>query len=172
MADRATLCGLARPLPRQADPRRHGARHGQSTGPTSRQSRLAHGGAESPYQPQRSRGLCSPHAADTRAGHSHDSHGPHTGQHYRPSASRAHTLSGTERRRFSPQRSGASEATLTQAGQVPGLHAGAAAQPFAQKHAETQAKKPPTAPRGWQTTAYSLSGLCALSCAIDTPSRQ
>src|SRR5262245_35547832 len=146
MADRETFCLLVRPLSRPSDQRRQSARHGESTSPKSRQSRLAHGGPESPYQPQLSRGLFSPHVEKTRAGPSHDRHGPQTGQNDLPHAQRAHTLSGTERRGLSPQGAGAYAATLTQAGQVPGLHPGAAAQPLTPKPAETPWKNPPTEP--------------------------
>jgi hypothetical protein len=62
MADGQTFCRLVRALSRPPDAWRHRARHGQSTGPKSGQSCLAHGGAESAEASELSRRLLSPHA--------------------------------------------------------------------------------------------------------------
>src|SRR5262245_35353419 len=79
MAAGHAFCLLARTLSREPNEWWQSARHGQSAGPQSGQSRPAHGGPKSPHEPQLSRSVLSPHAQHTGASESDDGHGPQTG---------------------------------------------------------------------------------------------
>src|SRR5207249_11918936 len=121
MAHRQAFCVLVGPLSRSSDQWRQSAVHGQSAGPKPGQSRLAHGRAKSPHEPQLSWGVFSPHAEQTRASQSHHGHGPQTGKNYLPYAEGESPLSGTQYRGLSAQRSRASAPTITQASQALGM---------------------------------------------------
>src|SRR5712691_3930206 len=121
MANRQAFCVLVGPLSRSSDQWRYSAVYGQSAGPKSRQSCLAHGCAKSPHQPQLSWGIFSPYAEQTGASQSHHSHGPYTGENSLPYAEGESTLSSTQCRGLFAQRSRAPTPTITQTSPALGI---------------------------------------------------